>query len=203
MEPLQPQPAWAPLTPAQIARYDENGFCTMPAVLDAEAVAAVTRACDRHMEEWGPKTQPDFPINFYANRYTPLLSDPALQALPSHPAVLTAAVQLLRSVVRACRASRPASSGCPLSRTQTDTSRREPTPTSLCELTDGADAVDRLLAHAGNQAVAGAAHLQVSAGSSSNASLPGWRRQLLPQLAPRSQQLRYTDTRTSYHIIPS
>ena len=78
----------------------------MPAVLDAEAVAAVTRACDRHMEEWGPKTQPDFPINFYANRYTPLLSDPALQALPSHPAVLTAAVQLLRSVVRACRASR-------------------------------------------------------------------------------------------------
>lgn len=72
----------------------------VPDIIGPEALEAVTRACDAHMDEWGPKTQPDFPVNFYANRYTPLLSDPALQALPTIPSVLTAAVQLLRSTVR-------------------------------------------------------------------------------------------------------
>ena len=72
----------------------------VPEVLRPEDIQAVTRACDAHMDEWGPKTQVDYPVNFYANRYIPLLSDPALQALPTNSSVLTAAVQLLRSTVR-------------------------------------------------------------------------------------------------------
>ena len=94
------QPAWTPLNRAQINSYDEHGYCVLPDVLGPGDLVAVTRACDTHMNEWGPKVQPDFPVNFYANRYTPLLSDPALRSLPTHPSILTAAVQLLRSAVR-------------------------------------------------------------------------------------------------------
>ena len=93
-------PAWAPLSQQQILSYDARGYCHLPKLLDPTAVANITRPCDDHMAEWGPKTQEDFPVNYYANRYTPMFADPALRAIPTHPRVLTAAVQLLRSVVR-------------------------------------------------------------------------------------------------------
>lgn len=97
-------PEWHALSQRQINDFDQLGHITIPGVLDAEALAAVTKACDAHMEEWGPKTQPDFPHNFYANRYMPYLENPggedcvaAMRALPTHPKILSAAVQLMHS----------------------------------------------------------------------------------------------------------
>ena len=68
-------------------------------ILEPDQLDAVESACDRHMALWGPRGTPDqpFPINFYSNRYIPLHGDPALRALPTHPAVLPCVVQLLRS----------------------------------------------------------------------------------------------------------
>jgi hypothetical protein len=87
----------AALSAAQRSEFDREGFIVMPAVLGEAAVASVGSACDRHMDEWGPRTQPDFPVNFYANRYCPLLADPSLRALATNPATLPAVTQLMRS----------------------------------------------------------------------------------------------------------
>jgi ectoine hydroxylase-related dioxygenase (phytanoyl-CoA dioxygenase family) len=93
-----PLPPWHALSAAQRAAFDARGFLTMRGVLDEASVAAVTRACDAHMDVWGPRTQPGaFPVNYYANRYTPLLSDPALRALVTNPRTLSAVCQLMRS----------------------------------------------------------------------------------------------------------
>ena len=91
------RPPWHALSSAQRTEFDSQGFLILRGVLDAASIAATTQACDAHMDEWGPRVQPDFPVNFYANRYTPLLADPALRALATNPATLSAATQLMRS----------------------------------------------------------------------------------------------------------
>ena len=97
-------PEWHALSQRQINDFDQLGHITIPEVLNAEELLAVTKACDAHMEEWGPKTQPDFPHNFYANRYMPYLENPggedcvaAMRALATHPKILSSAVQLMHS----------------------------------------------------------------------------------------------------------
>lgn len=70
------QPTWHALDTQQINDFDAIGYTVLPRVLDAEQVAVVTAACDSHMSYWGPRTQDDFPRNYYANRYMPYIAAP-------------------------------------------------------------------------------------------------------------------------------
>lgn len=121
------QPAWHALTARQINDFDATGYTVLPGVLDAGGVAAVTAACDSHMDYWGPQTQEGFPHNYYANRYMPYLaaldgsdasgslyvypkeslaglaaaqaeaSAAATRSLVTNPRILSAVVQLMHS----------------------------------------------------------------------------------------------------------
>eukprot|EP01043_Picozoa_sp_COSAG02_P067575 COSAG02_NODE_10916_length_1832_cov_1.335257_1_plen_171_part_00 len=124
---VEEQPAWHALDPQQINDFDAAGYTVLPGVLDAARVEAVTAACDSHMDYGGPRTQEDFPHNYYANRYMPYLaatdgsdasdslyvypeeslaglsaeqaevSTKATRALVTNPRILSAVVQLMHS----------------------------------------------------------------------------------------------------------